>query len=53
MPRWLACAYVPSPELRAGRFLEAVEQVMALPLPPPPDLGGAARAAERVLEVLG
>jgi hypothetical protein len=53
MPRWLACAYVPSAELRAGRFLEAVEQVMALPLPPPPDLGGAARAAERVLEVLG
>jgi hypothetical protein len=53
MPRWLACAYVPSADLRAGRFLGAVERVLALPRPPAPDLGGAARAAERILEVVG
>jgi hypothetical protein len=53
MPRWLACAHVPSAELRAGRFLEAVERVLALPVPPPPDLGGADRAAARLLEILG
>jgi L-arabinokinase len=53
MPRWLACVHVPSAELRAGRFLAAVERVLRMPVPPPPDLGGAARCAERVLEALG
>jgi len=43
---------VPSAELRAGRFLAAVERVLGLRVPPPPDLGGAARCARRVLEAL-
>jgi hypothetical protein len=27
--------------------------VLAQPMPPPPDLGGAARAAERILALIG
>jgi hypothetical protein len=53
MPRWLACEHVPNDALRAGRIAGAIRRVLARPMPPPPDLGGAARAAARVLEVLG
>ncbi len=53
MPSHLACAYVASDALRAGRIAEPVRRVLAQPMPPPPDLGGAARAAERVLRMIG
>lgn len=53
MPRWLACVHVPSADLRAGRYLEAVRRVLTLPVPPPPDLGGAGRAADRILAAVG
>ena len=53
MPRWLACAHVSNADLRQGLVGEAVRSVLASPMPPPPDLGGAGRAAERILEALG
>jgi L-arabinokinase len=53
MPRWLACAHVGNDDLRAGRVGEAVRRVLAEPLPPLPDLGGAGRAAEHVLATMG
>jgi L-arabinokinase len=53
LPRWLACVHVPNPEVRAGRIGAAVRRVLALPMPPPPALDGAERAAARVLEALG
>jgi hypothetical protein len=53
MPRWLACVHVPSADVRAGRVGDAVRAALAIPVPPPPDLGGAARAADRVLERAG
>jgi L-arabinokinase len=52
MPRWLACVHLPAEELLAGRVGEAVRRVLALPVPAPPDLGGAGRAAERILSFL-
>jgi hypothetical protein len=53
LPRHLACVHVGNAEVRAGRVGDAVRAVLALPMPPPPALDGAARAAARVLEALG
>jgi L-arabinokinase len=53
MGRWLACVHVPNEDLLAGRLAVPVRRALALPVPPPPDLGGAARAAERVLGFVG
>jgi hypothetical protein len=53
MPRYLACVYVESNELRAGQLAGPVRRALALPVPPPPDLGGAGRAAERILAAVG
>jgi L-arabinokinase len=53
MPRHLACVHVPHAELLAGRLEAPLERVLAMPVPPAPDLGGAERAAERVLAALG
>jgi hypothetical protein len=53
MPRWLACEHVPNDDLRAGHIADAIRRVLQRPMPPPPDLGGAARAAERVLAIVG
>jgi len=39
--------------VRAGRVGDAVRRVLELPMPAPPLLDGAARAAARVLEALG
>ena len=53
MPQWLACVHVPSEDVRAGRIAEGVRRVLALPVPPAPDLLGAERAAGHVLAALG
>ena len=53
LPRYLACVHVGSAEVREGRVGGAVHRVLELPMPPPPRLDGAARAAARVLEALG
>ncbi len=53
MPRWLACVHVGNDDLRAGRIADPVLRVLDLPMPSPPDLGGAERAAARVLETVG
>ena len=53
MARWLACVHVGNEELLSGRLGEAIRRVLEFPMPPPPDLGGADRAAGRVLEALG
>jgi L-arabinokinase len=49
MAHWLACAYVTNAQLLGGGFGEAIETVMAQPLPGRPPIDGAARAAERIL----
>jgi hypothetical protein len=53
MPRWLACEHVSNEDLRAGRIAAAIRRVLERPIPPQPELGGAERAAERVLEMVG
>jgi len=53
MQRHLACVHVGNEELRHGRIGDALRRVLALPLPPRPALDGAARAAARLLELLG
>lgn len=52
MQRHLACVHVGNDELRAGRIADAIRRALALPIPPRPDLDGAARAAERLLGML-
>jgi L-arabinokinase len=52
MPRWLACEHVSNGELRAGRLAGPVRRALERPMPAPPDLGGADRAAARLLEAL-
>jgi len=53
MPAWLACLHVGNQEVRAGRLDGPIRQALALPRPSPPELGGAGRAAERLLALLG
>jgi len=54
LPRWLACLHLASDELLGGRLAGPVRRLLELPRPPPPaPLDGAARAAERLLELLG
>jgi hypothetical protein len=53
LPRYLACVHLTNAELREGRVGDAVRQVLELPMPAPPPLDGAARAAARVLEAIG
>jgi hypothetical protein len=53
LPRYLACVHVANGEVRAGRVGAAVRRVLELPMPAPPPLDGAVRAAARVLEALG
>jgi L-arabinokinase len=52
MPRWLACVHVSNEDLRAGRLAGPIRAALAMPRPAPPDLGGAARAAARILDAL-
>ena len=51
MGRYVPCVYVSNDEVRTGRLGDALEAVLAAPLPPPPRLDGAAVAARRLLEV--
>lgn len=53
MTRHLACVHVGNAEVRAGRLGEAIRRVLDLPVPPRPELGGAERAAARLLALLG
>jgi len=54
LPRWLASLHLSNRELLAGRLAEPVGRLLALAHPPPPaPLDGAARAAGRLLELLG
>jgi L-arabinokinase len=52
MQRHLACVHAGNADVRAGRIGDAIRRVLAAPSPPRPDLGGAERAAARVLELL-
>jgi L-arabinokinase len=52
MARWLPSRHVSNDDLLAGRLRAALDGVMALPFPPPPDTSGAERAARRLLEVV-
>jgi len=50
MARYVPCAHVTNADLMAGRLRHALKEVLAQPVPPPPDLSGAAAAAEWLLE---
>jgi len=50
MARYVPCAHVSNADLMAGRLRHSLKQVLAQPVPPPPDLSGAAAAAEWLLE---
>jgi hypothetical protein len=50
MARWLPSRHVSNADLLAGRIGAVLDDVLAAPFPPPPDLGGAERAARRLLE---
>jgi len=50
MQRYIPCAHVGNEDLLAGRWRAALDQVLARPVPPPPDLSGAAVAARRLLD---
>ena len=52
MPRHLACVHVGNDDLRRGRIGDALRDVLSMPMPPPPPLDGAERAAERILSLL-
>jgi len=52
MAEYLPCVHVSNEDLLAGRLREPILRVLGLPLPAPPDLGGADRAAQRILERL-
>ena len=52
MARFLPAAHVSNEDLRAGRLGEALRQVLAMPFPGPPDLGGAEAAADRLLALV-
>jgi len=51
MSRLLACAHVSNDDLLGGRIEDAVAAVLAMPVPPRPDLGGAERAARRLVGI--
>ena len=49
MAGWLPSRHVSNAELMRGRIQHVLEEVMAAPFPPPPDMTGADRAARRIL----
>jgi len=50
MARWLPSRHVSNADLLAGRVGPILDEVLAMPFPPPPDMSGADRAARRLLE---
>ncbi len=46
----LPSAFIGNDDLRTGRLAPAIEDVLARPVPPPPDLSGADQAAAHLLE---
>jgi hypothetical protein len=52
MPRYLPAVFASNEEVREGRLDRALEEVQALPFPPPPRTDGASVAAEKLLERL-
>jgi hypothetical protein len=50
MSELVPAVHVSRADLAAGRIAPAVRAAMAAPMPPPPDLTGAERAARRILE---
>lgn len=53
MPRYLACAHVDNARLLRGDLGPALEVVLQRAMPAPPDLSGADRAAQLLLERAG
>jgi hypothetical protein len=53
LPRWLAAVHVERSALEAGLLEAPIRQVLALPMPAPPPLDGAARAADLLLARMG
>jgi hypothetical protein len=51
MGRWLPARHVSNDDLLAGRLGPALEEVLAIPFPAPPDMSGAEQAARRLLSV--
>jgi L-arabinokinase len=51
MSRLVPCAHVGNRDLERGRVALAIEDVLGRTVPPPPDLGGAERAARRLLDI--
>jgi L-arabinokinase len=49
----LPAAFASNDDVRNGRLGDALESVLSRPVPPTPDLSGAERAAERLLELAG
>ncbi|HTP26569.1 MAG TPA: hypothetical protein VMK12_13070 [Anaeromyxobacteraceae bacterium] len=52
MSSYLACVHIGNEDLRGGRLAEPVRRALSMPMPAAPDLGGAKRAAARILAVL-
>jgi L-arabinokinase len=53
MPRYLRCRYLPQEDLRAGRWRDALERLLAQPPPPErPPTDGAAVIAGMIVETL-
>ena len=54
MPRILRCRYISPDDLRAGRWAEAIDALMAQPAPPErPAVNGADVAAQEVIAMAG
>jgi L-arabinokinase len=51
MVKLVPCAHVSNADLLTGHLEDALESVLAAPLPPPPRLDGADVAAERLLDL--
>jgi L-arabinokinase len=48
---YLPAVHVSNEDLRAGRLRQPIEEVLDMPFPPAADLGGAERAARRLIEL--
>lgn len=52
MRRWLPAVFASNDDVLSGNIADAIEEVLALPAQPPPDLTGAEHAADRILGLL-